>query len=108
MKSEMILVVKRWKGNTSPSEADIMNSLHEQDAAGYRWSNAPGYTYQAHSHAYHKIIYVVRGSITFGLPDEGEVYLLKAGDRLDLPAGTPHEAQVGTQGVTCFEAHYKS
>ncbi len=30
---------------------------------------------------------------------------LKAGDRLDLPAGTVHDAHVGAQGVVCLEAH---
>jgi len=27
------------------------------------------------------------------------------GDRLDLPAGTRHEAFAGPDGVTCLEAH---
>ena len=30
---------------------------------------------------------------------------LAPGDRLDLPAGTAHSAQVGPDGVTCLEAH---
>jgi quercetin dioxygenase-like cupin family protein len=56
-------------------------------------------------HSYTKIIYVVHGSITFGLPDLGQQITLKAGDRLDLPAGTVHDAVVGPQGVVCLEAH---
>jgi quercetin dioxygenase-like cupin family protein len=56
-------------------------------------------------HSYTKIIYVVHGSITFGLPDLGQQIRLKAGDRLDLPAGTIHDAVVGPQGVVCLEAH---
>jgi hypothetical protein len=30
---------------------------------------------------------------------------LAAGDRLELPAGTIHDAVVGPDGVTCLEAH---
>jgi hypothetical protein len=30
---------------------------------------------------------------------------LNAGDRIDLPANTFHNAVVGPQGVTCLEAH---
>ena len=30
---------------------------------------------------------------------------LGVGDRLDLPAGTRHDALVGPTGVTCLEAH---
>ena len=45
------------------------------------------------------------GSIRFGLPGTGGAVELVVGDRLDLPAGTPHEAFVGSGGVTCLEAH---
>ena len=48
---------------------------------------------------------MVSGSITFGLPKEGREILLNAGDRIDLPADTVHKAVVGSQGVTCLEAH---
>jgi len=42
--------------------------------------------YAAHSHDYDKVIYVVSGAITFGLPHQGRVAQLNAGDRLELPA----------------------
>jgi len=71
----------------------------------YSWSNRPQESYFAHSHTYHKVIYVVRGSITFGLPQTGQKITLKTGDRLDLPAGIVHDARVGAYGVTCFEGH---
>ncbi len=45
------------------------------------------------------------GAITFHLPEIGRDVLLAAGDRLDLPAGTLHAADVGPHGVTCLEAH---
>lgn len=61
--------------------------------------------YAAHRHSYHKVIYVIRGSITFGLPDTGDKVTLNSGDRLELPAGVTHDAVVGKQGVVCLEAH---
>jgi len=45
------------------------------------------------------------GSIVFGLADRAEAFELQPGDRLDLPAGTKHDALVGDEGVTCLEAH---
>ncbi len=69
-----------------------------------RWSNGPGDRYAAHDHGYDKVIVVERGSIRFGLAD-GRVIDLGVGDRLELPAGTPHEATVGPSGVACLEAH---
>ncbi|MDQ7030941.1 MAG: hypothetical protein Q9O62_14800 [Ardenticatenia bacterium] len=48
---------------------------------------------------------MVRGSITFHLPESGEDLTLGPGDRLDLPAGIRHAATVGPEGVVCLEAH---
>lgn len=71
----------------------------------YPWSNVPNDLYPPHLHSYSKIIYVVRGSITFILSNE-ETLPLHPGDRLELPANTVHSAVVGSQGVACLEAHY--
>jgi len=69
------------------------------------WSNGPGDRYAAHEHGYDKVIVVDLGSIRFGLPGEGRAIDLAAGDRLELPARTSHDAVVGPAGVTCLEAH---
>src|SRR6185295_19652515 len=72
------------------------------------WSNGPGDRYAAHAHGYDKVIVVERGSIRFGLPATGttdSAVELAAGDRLELPAGTRHDAVVGHEGVACLEAH---
>jgi uncharacterized protein YjlB len=69
------------------------------------WSNGPGDDYRAHQHDYDKVLVVASGSIRFGLPDLGTTVDLAVGDRLDLPAGTGHDALVGADGVTCLEAH---
>jgi quercetin dioxygenase-like cupin family protein len=70
-----------------------------------RWGNGPGERYAAHDHAYDKVIAVEGGSIRFGLPGTHDSIELAAGDRLDLPAGTEHDALVGPTGVACLEAH---
>jgi uncharacterized protein YjlB len=73
------------------------------------WSNGPGDVYARHAHNYDKVIVVASGSIRFGLTgrDRGgdRAVDLSVGDRLDLPAGTTHDAVVGARGVTCLEAH---
>lgn len=97
--------VTPWENQHAPSEEEIRNLLAEEDLRPYRWSNGPHDTYAAHRHGYHKVIYVVEGSITFGLPATGESVDLKAGDRMDLPAGIEHDAVVGPEGVVCLEAH---
>jgi len=69
------------------------------------WSNGPGDRYGAHEHGYDKVIVVASGAITFGLGDADEAVALAQGDRLELPAGTTHDALVGPDGVACLEAH---
>jgi len=70
-----------------------------------RWTNGPGDRYAAHDHPYDKVIAVEHGSIRFGMPPGGDAIDLAAGDRLELPAGTSHDAVVGPGGVGCLEAH---
>jgi len=98
-------LVTPWAGSAPSTESTLMQLCAEQGLSPYQWSNGPNDVYSAHKHSYDKVIYVVSGSITFGLPDEGRKILLKAGDRIDLPANTAHDAVVGPQGVTCLEAH---
>ena len=94
-----------WAGSTPPTESTLRKLYADEGMSPYQWSNGPHDVYSAHTHSYNKVIYVVRGSITFGLPELGQKYTLNAGDRLDLPAGTVHDAVVGAQGVVCLEGH---
>jgi quercetin dioxygenase-like cupin family protein len=97
--------VIRWSSGTRPDEETLKKILAEEDLDAYRWSNGPGDVYSAHTHSFNKVIYVVSGSITFGLPDSGEQVTLNFGDRLNLAAGVAHNAIVGSEGVVCLEAH---
>ena len=97
--------VQKWSGEEPPTAAAVEKRMQAEGLGFYRWSNGPGDVYAAHDHPYHKVIYVVAGSITFGLPDLGKELTLNAGDRLDLPAGIAHNAAVGAGGVACLEAH---
>jgi len=104
MNTDQIEVI-RWTDEHLPDETVLRSILADEDLHPYVWSNGPGDVYGAHSHSYHKVIYVVRGSITFGLPDSGDEIRLNRGDRLELPTGVTHDAMVGNQGVACLEAH---
>jgi quercetin dioxygenase-like cupin family protein len=97
--------VESWSGEGPVTEAAIRQLCEAEGLEPYRWSNAPGDVYSQHVHSYDKVIFVVRGSITFGLPERSWELDLQTGDRLDLPAGTVHDAVVGPEGVVCLEAH---
>lgn len=66
------------------------------------WGNSPGDRYAAHDHAYHKVLFCLRGSIVFHVG--GADVEVRAGDRLDLAPGTVHAATVGPDGCECVEA----
>lgn len=102
---ENIIRVQKWQSSAQPTEEKLRKMMAEEGLTPYRWSNGPHDIYAAHTHPYHKVIYVVAGSITFGFPIEGEPVTLQAGDRLDLPPDVRHNAVVGPDGVVCLEAH---
>ena len=94
-----------WSDSIPPTESTLRQLMVGEGLDPYTWSNGPYEIYSAHSHGYDKVIYVVQGSITFGLPELDQSLTLKAGDRLDLPAGVVHNANVGAEGVVCLEGH---
>ena len=87
------------------NRADLEERLRAEGLDPGAWSNGPGDRYAAHAHGYDKVLVCAAGSIRFGLPGRGDAATLVMGDRLDLPAGTDHDALVGPDGVTCLEAH---
>jgi len=92
------------RGSPAFTEEDAYAVFSREGLSPTRWSNGPGDTYGAHSHAYDKVLYCLRGSITFRLVEGGDDIKLLPGDRLDLAAGTIHSAVVGPEGVSCIEA----
>ena len=87
------------------TEAALRERLRDEGLAPSAWGNGPHDAYGAHDHGYDKVIVVAAGSIRFGLPGQNDGHELDTGDRLELPAGTTHDALVGAYGVTCLEAH---
>lgn len=85
--------------------SDPATRLRNEGLEPGSWANGPRDRYGAHDHPYDKVLVVASGSIRFGLPDLDRSVELATGDRLDLPAGTCHDAVVGGSGVTCLEAH---
>jgi uncharacterized protein YjlB len=85
--------------------AELLDRLRREGLAPSAWSNGAGDRYAEHSHGYDKVLVTTDGSITFHLPADGRDVALRAGERLELPAGTGHAATVGPAGVTCLEAH---
>ncbi len=93
--------VRAVQGDADGLEA-IQRRFRAEGLSPHSWGNAPGDTYGWHRHDYDKVLYCVRGGITFHGRD-GD-YSLAPGDRLEIEAGTEHAATVGPEGVECMEA----
>jgi quercetin dioxygenase-like cupin family protein len=77
------------------------------EEAGVRpnaWDAPPGQIFGVHAHERRKLLVCRAGAIRFVLEPGGEVSDLGPGDWLDLPAGQPHSAVAGPDGVRCEEA----
>jgi quercetin dioxygenase-like cupin family protein len=66
--------------------------------------NGPGDAYARHEHDYHKVLFCLRGSITFTMPVSGHEITLQPGDRMEIEPGTSHAAVIGVEGCECIEA----
>ncbi len=87
----------------APGADGVSERLTAEGLSPHRWGNGPRDTYGWHQHPYHKVLYCVRGSITFHGRDGDDVEL-EPGDRLDIEPHTEHAATVGPGGVECVEA----
>jgi len=97
----MDVQVDRHVGAT-PDPKQIEGQMRADARDVYGWSSGPGDRYEQHAHAYNKLLYCTQGSIDFVLGD-GRTLTLRPGDRMVLPAGTPHAARVGPEGCVCVE-----
>ncbi|ADU96678.1 cupin domain-containing protein [Thermovibrio ammonificans] len=78
---------------------EVFRRLREEGYTNlYVWSDSPGTFYDWHTHPFNEVRWVLSGRITMGTR-EG-VVTLGPGDRLEVPAGTEHWAEVGPEGVT--------
>jgi quercetin dioxygenase-like cupin family protein len=94
----MKLETVRWAEAGAPEEGVLRARLEKDGFEIFRWSDGPGATYTPHSHDHDESLWVIAGRITFGIA--GRDYPLGPGDRLMLPKGTVHTAEVGADGAT--------
>jgi len=100
----MTYQLTRWQWGGEVSEDELRSEMRSQGLAPYTWRNGPNDHLSTHSRSYARIIYVIRGSVTFHFPDTNEDVTLHPGDRLEIPARMRHSYTAGPEGVYCLEA----
>lgn len=96
--------VIRWTGGTHPTLSSITRLMAKEGLRAWVWENTPNYRYAPRTHGYRKVMYVVEGTLEVVMPDSNARVKLRAGDRVEIPAGVCHGAIVGGSGVKCAEA----
>ncbi len=98
----------RWNKETPPSLEALRSALTGEGLAISEWTDPAGTVYPVHAHEYAEVRVVVHGRLRIGLPETGEEFVLTPGDRLDLPANTPHWADVNGTGPVVYLSGSKS
>ena len=86
--------LERWAASDGdPTERRLMRSMEHDGYEVAVYSYPEGTVFGWHEHGDEKCDAVLEGILRIEV-DGGEVFDLKAGDRLYLPAGTRHRAEV--------------
>jgi quercetin dioxygenase-like cupin family protein len=97
--------VRHWDPETDGplSEANLRAAIEAEGFAVTRYVYPPGTVFPPHSHGIDKIDGVMSGRFRLTLPDGAVV--LQAGDRLFVPKGLVHAAEVvGNTAVVSLDA----
>ena len=100
--STFTMRLTRWNRETPPSLEALRSALTGEGLTVSEWADPSGTVYPVHTHEYAEVRVVVRGRLRVGLPETGEEFILNPGDRLDLPAGVPHWADVNGHGPVVY------
>lgn len=94
----------RWNGGQNPTMSSITRLMQKEGLRPYLWENSPNYRYPVRSHGFSKVMFVIEGALEVSFPDTRQSVRMRAGDRIDIPAGIHHAVIVGNSGAKCVEA----
>jgi len=84
--------VERWAEAAAPDARELRRRMEADGYDVFEWSDPPGRTYAPHAHAEDQSHWIVRGRLAITV--DGREYVLGAGDRDFMRAGTVHAARV--------------
>jgi mannose-6-phosphate isomerase-like protein (cupin superfamily) len=84
--------VVKWEKDSLITQEEAEARLQLEGYHSFCWYDVPGSSYPKHRHSYDECIWILKGEIHFII--EEMTFILKRGDRIYLPAKTPHIVQV--------------
>lgn len=98
------MIVTRWQAPTLPSPEQLRLIFESEGLSPYVEEFEPGTSIPDHRHPFDEIRIVASGSLFFNVA--GNQLLLRAGDRIDVPANTRHSKAVdGDRPCVCLVAN---
>lgn len=95
--------VVRWNKPKKPALQELQAWLRAEGLENELYADRPGTKYGRHKHPFEDFIVIVSGKMKI-ITDKSE-WMLKPGDRLDLPPNTFHSAEmVGKEEVQYLSA----
>ena len=94
----------RWNKTVPPTDQILRHALQIEGLSVLEWTDPPGTIYPVHTHPFAQVHVILCGHLRIGLPETVEEIILHPGDRLDLPADTPHWEEVAEREATTYFA----
>ena len=93
----------RWSKTYEAAEVDLGKLLESRGIDAERWTAEGDEEFTPHMHPLDKRLWCAEGSITLTINGNKNM-ALQAGDALDIPAYTVHQAVAGFAGCVCYES----
>ena len=90
----------RWDKSAPPDEEETEANVRKEGYEPIRWTDPAGSNYPRHRHEVDELIWVLQGQILFNL--SGQNYLMNPGDRMYLPKGISHSANVSDSSAALY------
>lgn len=82
------MLIQRWQAALVPTPEQLKLIFHNEGLEINEENLAPNTKFQEHRHPYTEVRVVVEGELLFNVG--GTQLLLRAGDRIEVPANTKH------------------
>ena len=85
--------IERWQKDDAPNSETLRNLMIREGYRVYQWSDRPGIIYELHEHGEDQSHWIISGALELTI-ENVSTFVLQAGDRDFMPAGTRHSARV--------------
>ncbi len=96
--------IRYWSGGRGLTQIAIWTLLCMQGFWPRVWLGRRGEECPLCDLPRQRILWVAEGLLIVRLPDHDQTFVLRRGDRLEIPAHVPHEAIIESSRLVCVEA----